>query len=53
MPHDLRFQVLVLPNVPWAHQLERAMYIEELGFDVLATGDHLVDWTGPDKPFYD
>lgn len=29
------------------------MHVEELGFDVLATGDHLVDWTGPEKPFMD
>ncbi len=25
--------------------------MEELGFDVAATADHLVDWTGPEKPF--
>ena len=53
MTHPLRFQVLALPNVPWVEQLSRAQHVEELGFDVLATGDHLVDWTGPKKPFFE
>ena len=46
----VRFQVLVLPNVSWAEQLRRVRHVEELGFDVVATADHLVDWTGPEKP---
>lgn len=51
MPHDLRFQVLVLPNVAWPEMVRRYRHVEALGFDVVATADHLVDWTAPDKPF--
>ncbi len=47
---DVRFQVLVLPNVSWTEQLRRVRHVEALGFDVVATADHLVDWTGPEKP---
>ena len=53
MTHDLRFQVLVLPNLPWEEQLRRARRVDELGYDLFATADHLVDWTGPDKPFFE
>lgn len=53
MPHDLRFQVLVLPVVSWQEHVRRYRQVEELGFDVVATADHLVDWTGPSKPMFE
>ncbi len=49
-PHDLRFSVLVLPNVPWPEFLRRCRHVEALGFDVLAFADHLVDWAGGQGP---
>lgn len=47
MNHDLRFQVMVLPNVPWKDFRDRFLHIEELGFDVGATGDHFCNWADP------
>ncbi len=51
MTHDLRFQVLVLPNVPWDEMVRRFTYVEDLGFDVVSTADHFVDWTKPATPW--
>ena len=51
MTHALRFQVLVLPNAPWDELLERFKYIEDLGFDLVSTGDHFVDWNNPSVPW--
>ncbi len=51
--HDLRFSVLVLPNVPWPEFLRRCRHVEALGFDVLAFADHLVDWAGGQGPWFD
>ena len=53
MNHQLRFQVLILPNVPWSETLERYNYIEELGFDLAGTADHFVDWTNPPSPWFE
>jgi alkanesulfonate monooxygenase SsuD/methylene tetrahydromethanopterin reductase-like flavin-dependent oxidoreductase (luciferase family) len=51
MPRDLRFQVLVLPNAPWNELLGRFTYVEELGFDLVTTADHFVDWNNPAVPW--
>ena len=53
MSHDLRFQVLTLPNVSWSALLARYRYIEELGFDLAGTADHFVDWTHPPSPWFE
>ncbi len=47
MNHELRFQVLVLPNVSCDELLRRCRYIEALGFDAVGMADHFVDWTNP------
>ncbi len=51
MTHDLRFQVLALPNAPWNELLRRFKQVEELGFDLVTTGDHFVDWNNPSVPW--
>jgi alkanesulfonate monooxygenase SsuD/methylene tetrahydromethanopterin reductase-like flavin-dependent oxidoreductase (luciferase family) len=51
--HDLRFQVLILPNVSWSELLNRFLYVEELGFDLVGTGDHFVDWSNPPSPWFE
>lgn len=50
MGQSLRFQVLVIPNVPWNEYVDRFVRLEALGFDVAAVPDHFCDWgnrTGP------
>ena len=51
MTHALRFQVLVLPNASWDTVLTRIRWVEELGFDLVTTADHFVDWTNPAVPW--
>lgn len=51
MSKSLRFQVLNLPNTTWTEALDRFKLVEDLGFDVVATADHLVDWTNPPSPW--
>jgi alkanesulfonate monooxygenase SsuD/methylene tetrahydromethanopterin reductase-like flavin-dependent oxidoreductase (luciferase family) len=51
MAHDLRFQVIILPNAPWDELLKRFTHVEELGFDLVTTGDHFVDWNNPSIPW--
>jgi alkanesulfonate monooxygenase SsuD/methylene tetrahydromethanopterin reductase-like flavin-dependent oxidoreductase (luciferase family) len=53
MPHELRFSVLVLPNVPWDEFLRRCRQVEALGFDALSLADHLVDWAGGKGPWFE
>src|SRR5580692_5925245 len=53
MPHELRFSVLVLPNVPWDEFLRRCRQVEDLGFDTLGLADHLVDWAGGKGPWFE
>ncbi len=53
MRHDLRFQILILPNLPWEQLLGRFKRVEELGFDLAVTGDHFVDWTNPPSPWFE
>jgi alkanesulfonate monooxygenase SsuD/methylene tetrahydromethanopterin reductase-like flavin-dependent oxidoreductase (luciferase family) len=51
MTHDLRFQVIILPNAPWDEVLRRFTYVENLGFDLATTADHFVDWKNPAVPW--
>jgi alkanesulfonate monooxygenase SsuD/methylene tetrahydromethanopterin reductase-like flavin-dependent oxidoreductase (luciferase family) len=51
--HDLRFSVLVLPNVPWPEFLARCKRVEDLGFDAVAFADHLTDWSGGKGPWFE
>jgi alkanesulfonate monooxygenase SsuD/methylene tetrahydromethanopterin reductase-like flavin-dependent oxidoreductase (luciferase family) len=51
MGQPLRFQVLVIPNVPWSEYLDRFVRVEELGFDVAAVPDHFCDWGNPTGPW--
>ena len=51
MNHGLRFQVLVIPNVPWAQYLDRFVRLEALGIDVAAVPDHFCDWGNPSGPW--
>ncbi len=53
MSHDLRFQVLVIPNVPWSQYLDRFLRLEELGLDVAAVPDHFCDWGNPSGPWHE
>src|SRR5215218_4826849 len=51
MPYPLRFHVLLLPNVGWAELKARVVRLEELGLEVAALADHVVDWTNPTAPW--
>lgn len=51
--HELRFQVLVIQNAPLAELLRRFRQVEELGFDLVAIGDHFVDWSNPSRPWFE
>ena len=53
MTSELRFQVLILPNLSWNELLSRFKFVEELGFDLAGTGDHFVDWTNPPSPWFE
>jgi alkanesulfonate monooxygenase SsuD/methylene tetrahydromethanopterin reductase-like flavin-dependent oxidoreductase (luciferase family) len=50
-PFPLRFHVLLLPNVGWAELKARVLWLEELGVEVAALADHVVDWTNPTAPW--
>ncbi len=52
-PHDLKFYVMTLPNVPWDDLLARYQRFEELGFDIAAIADHFVDWGNPPSPWFE
>lgn len=49
--HPLRFQVITLPSAAWDEVLRRFKYVEDLGFDMVTTGDHFVDWSEPSRPW--
>ena len=51
MPRELQFQVLLLPNAPWDELCKRFKHVEDLGFDLVATADHFVDWRNPSIPW--
>jgi alkanesulfonate monooxygenase SsuD/methylene tetrahydromethanopterin reductase-like flavin-dependent oxidoreductase (luciferase family) len=42
---------LLLPNVGWAELKARVVRLEELGLEVAALADHVVDWTHPTAPW--
>ena len=51
MPYPLRFHVLLLPNVGWPELKARVLWLEDLGLEVAALADHVVDWTKPTVPW--
>lgn len=51
--HKLRFGVGLLPNASWKELIRRFKYIEELGFDVTGTGDHFVDYSRLNEPWFE
>ena len=53
MARALRFEVLIVPNMPWETVLDRFRCIEALGFDIGGLADHFVDWTNPPNPWFD
>ncbi len=53
MSSQIRFSVLVLPNVPWPELLRRCRQVEALGFDSIGLADHLVDWAGGKGPWFE
>ena len=53
MTDTVRFEVLVIPNVPWGTVLDRFKCLEALGFDLGGLADHFVDWTNPPRPWFD
>lgn len=53
MQHRLGFHVLVIPTSAWPEVQDRVRLVEQLGFDLVALPDHLVDWTNPPAPWYD
>lgn len=50
---ELRFQVLILPNLPWDQLLSRFKHVEELGFDLAVTADLFVDYLNPPSPWFE
>ena len=52
-PHELKFYVMTLPNVPWDDLLARYKLFEELGFDAAGIADHFVDWSNPPSPWFE
>lgn len=53
MAHPVRFHVLIIPTTDWPEVLQRAQWLESLGFDAVMLPDHLVNWTNPPAPWYD
>jgi alkanesulfonate monooxygenase SsuD/methylene tetrahydromethanopterin reductase-like flavin-dependent oxidoreductase (luciferase family) len=49
----LRFGVGVLPNASWKELVKRFKHVEELGFDITGTGDHFVDGSRPNDPWFE
>lgn len=48
MTHAPRFSILLLPNT-WPAFLAQTLHVEALGFDLVSTGDHFVDWNDPSR----
>jgi alkanesulfonate monooxygenase SsuD/methylene tetrahydromethanopterin reductase-like flavin-dependent oxidoreductase (luciferase family) len=53
MAHTPRFAVLVLPNSDWSEILRCSKHVEDLGFDLVTTADHFVDWTDPQRLWHE
>ena len=51
MSKKLTFQVIALPSGTWDEVLAQFKRVEELGFDMVTTGDHFVDWNDPVRPW--
>ena len=47
----LRFQVMMIPGVPWPQYLDRFLHVEALGFEVAGLPDHFCDWANPTNPW--
>jgi len=50
---ELRFQVLILPNLSWEPLLGRFKQVEELGFDLAVTADTFTDFLNPPSPWFE
>lgn len=53
MPEPLRFHVQIVPNTDWETVKARVLEAEALGFEAVALADHLVDWTAPQRPWFE
>jgi alkanesulfonate monooxygenase SsuD/methylene tetrahydromethanopterin reductase-like flavin-dependent oxidoreductase (luciferase family) len=53
MSHSLRFQLMVLPSATWPEFVNQAQQAENMGFDMLGLADHFVDWTAPERPWFE
>lgn len=53
MSHHPRFGVLVLPNTEWSELLQRSLRVEALGFELLVTADHFVDWSDTSRLWHE
>lgn len=53
MPHAPRFGVLVLPNTPWPEILQKSRHVESLGFELVTTADHFVDWSDTSRLWHE
>ncbi len=53
MSHTPRFAVLVLPNTSWSEILERTQHVERLGFELVTTADHFVDWSDTSRDWHE
>jgi alkanesulfonate monooxygenase SsuD/methylene tetrahydromethanopterin reductase-like flavin-dependent oxidoreductase (luciferase family) len=51
MTKDLTFQVITLPSGTWDEVSAQFKRVEDLGFDMVTTGDHFVDWSEPSRPW--
>ena len=53
MAHNPRFGVLVLPNSDWPEILRCSKHVEDLGFDLVTTADHFVDWSDTSRLWHE
>lgn len=53
MPVGPRFGVLVLPNTEWPEILRCSQHVEDLGFDLVTTADHFVDWSDTSRLWHE
>ncbi len=51
MTRPLTFQVITLPSGTWDEVIAQFKRVEALGFDMVTTGDHFVDWNDPTRPW--
>ncbi len=53
MAHAPRFGVLVLPNSDWSEILRCSKHVEDLGFELVSTADHFVDWSDTSRLWHE